>query len=291
MAVTEPDDPAPRAGAAAAPDASAAPLSPAAFRRHALRRAAGNFALLKHRHCAGQLVSMHQAGTHWLKFMLANALSYQYATPPPRYNHANDIIGGPRDAVVHPQLPRLLSSHSLPHPAMRWGWLHACLQLPPYVVLVRDLRDSLVSNYAKWQARYDVPFAVYVRGDQGSKRYNSDIWWCIRFMNAWGALAKGLPQRVTVVRYEDLRGDPAHELARVARAFGLALDNAALAHGIAVSSKAHMAVKEDPARPPGAVRESSGDPRTAYDRAAREFVGAVCARYLEYDFGYDFARW
>ncbi|MGE0485053.1 MAG: sulfotransferase domain-containing protein [Gammaproteobacteria bacterium] len=290
MAVTEPDDAGPRGGEAAT-NARVPALSPAAFRRHALRRASGNFSLLKHRHCVGQLVSMHQAGTHWLKFMLANALSYQYGTPPPRYNHANDIIGGPRDPIVYPQLPRLLSSHSLPHPAMAWGWLHDRLRLPPYVVLVRDLRDSLVSNYAKWRERYGVSFTTYIAGEQRAKRYNSDIWWCVRFMNAWGALAVRLPERVTVVRYEDLRRDPAHELARVARAFALALDDAALAHGIAVSSKAHMAAKEDPARPPGAVRESPGDPRAAYDEPAREFVSAVCARYLEHDFGYDFACW
>ena len=67
---------------------------------------------------------MHQSGTHWLKFMLANALSYQYGSPPPAYNHANDIIGGPRDAIVYPQLPRLISSHSMPHPLLARAWAH-----------------------------------------------------------------------------------------------------------------------------------------------------------------------
>lgn len=234
---------------------------------------------------------MHQSGTHWLKFMLANALSHQYAIPAPAFNHANDIIGGHKDPICYPGIPRLQASHSMPHPLMRWRAVHTLLGLPRYVVLVRDLRFALASNYAKWETRYGVPFTVYLAGDPSGRRYNSDVWWALRFLNAWGELVGRLPERVTVVRYEDLKADPLRELTRVSVAFGLALDQAALAHGVAVATKAHMAAKDDPARPPGAVREAQGDPLLVYGAADRRFVSDICARFLVHSCGYDFTRW
>ncbi len=262
-----------------------------AFRRRSWRRALGNFALLKSRHCDGQLLSMHQSGTHWLKFMLANALSHRYDIPPPRYNHANDIIGGPKDPVCYPQIPLLKASHSMPHPLLRWRSVHALLGLPRYVVLVRDMRAALVSNYAKWAARYGVPFSVYLRGDPRGKRYNSDLWWSIRFLDAWGDLIARLPDRVLLVRYEELRADPARELERVAAHFALDVDAAALAHGVAVSGKQAMAAKDDPARPPGAVRATAANPFDEFDAADRTFFSTVCATHLRHPLGYDYAHW
>lgn len=259
-------------------------------RYHTWRRGIGNFALLATRHCQGQLVSMHQSGTHWLKYMLANALSYQHGTPPPAYNHANDIIGGPRDPVIYPELPRLVASHSMPHPLLRCARTHAALDLPRYVMLVRDIRATLVSNYVKWRARYGVDFPVYLRGDVSGRRYNSDIWWALRFLDGWGAVRARAPDRVLLVRYEELQRHTAAELARVAAHFRLDLSPAALAHGITVSDKASMQARDDPRRPPGAVRVDDADDPT-FSADDRAFVTAVCTQCLRYPAGYDYTRW
>lgn len=260
------------------------------FHFHAWRRDLGNFALLSQRQCVGQIASMHQSGTHWLKFMLANALSYQYGTPPPAYNHANDIIGGPKDPVIYPLLPRLLSSHSMPHPL----FTHACMQqrfgLPKYLVLVRDLRASLASNYVKWRARYGVDFPTYVRGDVRGRAYNSDLWWTLRFLNRWGDAARRVPQRVAILRYEDLQADPAAHLTRVAAHFELDLTAEALAHGIARSDKRSMAARDDPNRPPGAVRVSGDEVMPRYSAEDEAFIAEACRRCLRHDFGYDYSR-
>lgn len=260
------------------------------FHFHAWRRDLGNFALLSQRHCVGQIASMHQSGTHWLKFMLANALSYQYGTPPPAYNHANDIIGGPKDPLLYPQLPRLLSSHSMPHPLLTYAFMQQRLGLPRYLILVRDLRASLASNYVKWRARYGVDFATYVRGDVSGRGYNSDIWWTLRFLNSWGDAAARAPQRIAVLRYEDLQSATAEHLSRVARHFELALSPAALAHGIAQSDKRTMAARDDPQRPPGAVRVSGDEVMPHYGAAENAFIAEVCRRCLRHDFGYDYSR-
>ncbi|MBX9609802.1 MAG: sulfotransferase [Gammaproteobacteria bacterium] len=260
-----------------------------AFYYHAWRRGLGNFALLGQRDCVGQIASMHQSGTHWLKFMLANALAHHYGTPPPAYNHANDIIGGPRDAVVYPSLPRLISSHSMPHPCFTAAWAQRLWRLPSHVLLLRDLRDSLASNYAKWRARYAVDFSTYLRGDPAGRRYNSDLWWTLRFMNTWGDAWRAAPARFVVLRYEDLRADPRAALERVNAHFALGLGAADLEHGIAASDKRSMAARDDPARPPGAVRVDDGDSPTlsADDRA---YIAAACRRCLRHDFGYDFGH-
>ena len=55
------------------------------FHRQRLRRDALNFSLLKHRHCEGSMVSMHQSGTHWLKHMLAVAIAAKHGLEPPRH--------------------------------------------------------------------------------------------------------------------------------------------------------------------------------------------------------------
>ena len=259
------------------------------FHFHAWRRGLGNFALLSQRHCVGQIASMHQSGTHWLKFMLANALSYQYSTPPPAYNHANDVIGGPRDPVIYAALPRLISSHSMPHPVLRFAWTQKQLGLPRYVVLVRDLRASLASNYVKWSQRYGVDFSTYLRGDVAGRRYNSDIWWTLRFMNAWGAAAARAQHRITVLRYEDLQSNPLTELARIATHLQLHLSAAALAYGVAQSDKSTMALRDDPRRPPGAVRVGGDEHQPRYSSADLDFVSEVCRCCLHYDFGYDYA--
>ncbi len=222
--------------------------------------------------------------------MLANALSYQYGTPPPAYNHANDIIGGPKDPVLYPELPRLISSHSMPHPLLTFACMQRRFGLPRYVVLVRDLRASLVSNFVKWHQRYGVDFSTYVRGDVSGRGYNSDIWWTLRFLNSWGAAAARLPARITVLRYEDLQAATAQELTRIASHFHLGLTAEALAHGVALSDKRSMAARDDPQRPPGAVRASGDERNPEYSADDQAFVTEVCRRCLRYDFGYDYSR-
>ena len=165
------------------------------------------------------------------------------------------------------------------------------MQLPPVVLLVRDLRVSLVSNYRKWASRYDTEFSRFLRGDPAGRRYNSDLWWCIRFHNAWGRLARSYPTRFKLVRYEDLREEPLRLLAEVAEHLLLPLTSDALDAGVAAATKSAMLARADPARPPGEVNTSDDDPYACYDKADREFVTQACERYMRHTFDYDFDCW
>ena len=157
-----------------------------AYAYHCLRRHVSNFSLVKRRHFDGMLISMHQSGTHWLKHMLASALTDKYGLPAPQYIHANDVIAGPKDKRLSDVMPHLVSAHSIPHALFRSKLFHSHVSLPPYVVLVRDIRASLVSNYEKWKDHYACEFEEFLLGDVSGQRFNNDIWWCIRFFNRWG---------------------------------------------------------------------------------------------------------
>lgn len=231
---------------------------------------------------------MHQSGTHYLKFRLGHAMSEAYGVPPPRYNHANELIGGLKDPIEYPALPRLPCSHSLAHVTMGIAAVHALLPLPRYVVLVRDIRASLVSNYEKWRGRYACEFDDFLRGDPSGGRFTSDIWWCLRFLNGWTAVRRAVPERVLVIHYERLCAAPAATLAVVARHFDLALDSAAIAAGVAQGSKATMLARSDPARPQGIVNPGHRDLDAWYSRAAADWLARVCAQWLDDAYGYDY---
>lgn len=263
------------------------------FLYHSLRRDVSNFSLIAHRDYTGFLVSMHQSGTHWLKHMLATGIAYQRGLPPPEFSHANDIIGGPRDPRRRPDVPPIASSHSIPHALLGLRTVRRFLRFPPYVVLVRDVRASLVANFEKWKEQYGCSFSDFLRGDMSGRRFNHDIWWCIRFCNAWGGIAERYPAATLVVRYEDLAADTLRELRRIDAFWGLGMNTAALRQAVAESSKEKMAQKVDPRTPPGltVVRSDERPYAQWYKLDDRAFLTRTCSKYLRRGFGYDYAIW
>ncbi|MEM7467574.1 MAG: sulfotransferase domain-containing protein [Pseudomonadota bacterium] len=236
-------------------------------------------------------MSQHQAGTHWLKYMLANALSDHYALPPPEFNHANDIIGGPKDEVVHQHIPRIISSHSIPPIVAAQLVRHKLLHLPQYILLVRDIRASLVSNYRKWQARYELNFSDFLRGDPAGHRFNSDIWWSIRFVNAWGKMLRAHEGKIIVVHYEKLLVNPHAELSRINTFLALPLTADNIQTGINAATKQEMIAKADPERPPGEVNKETVDVFSWFDSDDRRFFENHCNRFLKTTFNYDYGVW
>ena len=259
------------------------------FHFHRLRHELSNYSLLRMRHADGVIMSMHQGGTHWLKFMLASAMAEHYKIPPPQFNHANDIIGGTKDPAIYAQIPSIKSSHTVAPLLLQNPLALRVLQLPPCVLLIRDIRACLVSNYRKWQARYATTFSEYLRGDPSGRRFNSDIWWCIRFLNAWGRVVE--LGECCIVRYEDLVEQPHAELARIALHLSIPLTSANIDYGVAAATKSAMAERSDPSRPPGEINQRDTDPLSTYAVTDREFVTAVCSKLLRTSFGYDYARW
>lgn len=261
------------------------------FHYHRLRHELTNYSLLKYRNVDAQIVSQHQSGTHWLKYMMATALSHRYSLPPPKYNHANDIIGGPKDPVVYPNIPRIISSHSIP-PQLASPLLKSRrIEFPKYVLLVRDIRASLVSNYRKWQQRYDVSFSEFLRGDPAGRKYNSDVWWSIRFLNAWANMRDANTDNVLTVHYESLLHNPTHELVRINDFLKLQLCDEALEVGVGRATKSAMKSRADPQRPKGEVNESNENIYDRFSLSDRQFFTQQCDRFLQFSYGYNYQDW
>ena len=196
-------------------DFSSLPAMEAAFRRHCANRDNTNLGLLRYRDWQGFLITGQHSGTHWIKWMLSHAIAHHYGVQPPRYfNNAssNDLIGHPKHARMHPQLPRIASTHTIAPNALRWTWVRALFPPPPYGVVVRDIRNVLISNYEKWRETYNVPFSRYVAGDPTSKAYVCDVWWYIHFLNQWGEVASRHPRSTRTFRYEDRSEEHTSEL-------------------------------------------------------------------------------
>jgi hypothetical protein len=260
------------------------------FRVHGVNRHSTNLSILKYYDFQGFLVTGQHSGTHWIKWMLSHAVAHRYGVEPPRYfNNAssNELIGHPKHKRIHPHLPRIASTHSIPPYALDWKWLRALHRPPPYAVVVRDMRDVLVSNYEKWRADYATPFSRYVAGDPRGKAYVCDAWWYVRFLNRWGDIAARYPKETLVLRYEDFRREPLENLRRLARHFSLNLSDADLRAGIAVGSKDYMARRQDPNVAEQPVRPDGAE-GARFSARDLEVLGGILERNLKHDFGYAY---
>lgn len=263
-----------------------------AYAAHCFNRNMTALSMLKYRDYQGFLITGPHSGTHWIKWMLSHAIAHHYNVPPPRYfnnasKHAHDIIGHPRIARIHPHLPRIASTHSIAPYALELKWLRSLMRFPPYAVVVRDIRRVMISNYEKWQHRYQCSFSEYVHGDPRGNRFITDAWQYIRFMNRWGAVAQRFPDETSVFRYEDVQVDRASALRGMARHFGITLQDADVAAALAVGAKDIMGLAHDPAVKARALRPDS-DAQAAFSAEDTAILQRLLDKHLRHDFGYNY---
>ncbi len=226
---------------------------------------------------------MPQSGGTWAMYMLSLIVAKLYDLQPPVHIQDRSIVGRP----VPAQIPRIIDTTLLPHYLLRTRTLFRFLDFPRHLIVVRHLRDSLVSHYEKRKGIYQVDFSTYLRGDLRRKMFRNDIWTRILYMNGWGVVAERHPQQVAVLRYEDLKADTHGQLARICDHFDIeGVTPALLDEVVANSTKSAMAEREDPR-----FHVVRMDPRPAdewYSDEDRRFVAEVCRRNLKYTFGYQY---
>jgi hypothetical protein len=236
----------------------------------------------------GFLISGHNSGTHWLRFMLSAAIAHRLGLPRPAYSsgpQSDVFIGHARHKRPFPQAPKIGSAHHMPSRLIGLLGALRILRLPPTVVLVRHIPDSLLSYFFKWRETKPLGSLDSYVARQPSPQ-GVDLWWFIRFFNRWGALKRIFPRQILVVRYEDVQRDPQTWVRRIWAHYGVDLDQGDLAAAMAVSSRAAMQAHLDP--------EYGED--IAPDRAARlacQFAERDVAvlerrlsRHLRHAFGY-----
>ena len=242
---------------------------------------------LQRRHFDGDLVSMRQSGTHWVWYMLSLILAKLYNLPPPSHIGDNSIIGRQNSPPLYPQIPQIYRTHRVPHYLFLSRTFFRLLHFPKHLILVRDLRDALVSHYEKLKSGHHVDFSAYLRGE--GRRRAGAIWLRIQFLNGWGAVAERHAEEFAVLKYEDLVVDTAGQLARVCTHFNIeGVTPDLLDDVVAAASKENMAKLPIPYKEWILVRT---DPRPSdewYSDEDRRFVAEVCRRNLKYTFGYRY---
>ncbi len=134
-------------------------------------------------------------------------------------------------------------------------------------------------------------FSEYLRGDVTGRRFDKDIWWDIRFINAWSDVMRRLPEDTLLVRYETLKQETETQLQRICRFFHIPADARLIEQAIAASSKDRMSEKESPDEELQVVRSGSTHPFDSYSQEDRQFVSQVLDGHLRYPLGSDYADW
>ncbi len=163
------------------------------------------------------VVSFGKSGRTWLRVMISHVFRVMYDLP------KNAILGFDNFHSMNRAVPKIFFTHD--------NYIKDLMgddKRPFYdkrvVLLVRDPRDTAVSQYFQWKFRMkpgkvalndyppsdsDISLFEFVTGDKGgSMKAVAD------FMNAW-ARAAGNIQDFHVLRYEDLRASTHQELRRL----------------------------------------------------------------------------
>ena len=143
------------------------------------------------------------------------------------------------------------------------------------ILLARDLRDTVVSNYfqvTRREHRFEGDISSYLHWPRGSFEG------MLRYYNVWAA-ERRVPRDFLLVRYEDLHADTAREMRRVAAFLGLTTVTeetirAAVEHGSFGSMKKREATRPADGTPLAAGR--AGDPESFKTRRGK--IGG----YLDY---------
>jgi hypothetical protein len=184
------------------------------------------------------LLSYPKTGRTWLRVMLAHLLAEAGGRP--------DVVERALQTQLDggPGVPRIVVRHD--------GNPHKCTpaEIVPHrreyagcrvMLLVRDPRDAIVSNYFQVTRRdhwFEGDLGAFLRWPRGSLET------LLRYYDVW-ARQRQVPAAFMLLRYEDLRRDTAAELHRIATFLGLGqLDDAALGRVVDAASFESMRRRE-----------------------------------------------
>jgi Sulfotransferase family len=257
-----------------------------------LKRDLSNYQLLRYRNVDGTLATGMNSGTHWVTIMLATAIAQQHGLALPKYfsfNAAGDIVGSPNSLKRRPGIPAIARSHNHPAASLAWPIVRRLVPYPKQVVLVRDIRDVLISAYVKWIPDREVSFSEFVKGDPANRRgYLCDVWWYISYLNRWGDIKASAPRDTLIVRYEDLVEDPSYWLRRMSDHFGLNLSDHALEAALIFREKKSALEKREPNDTERVVAAPEAKSAICFSDEDMRVLQNILSRHLRYDYGYDY---
>jgi hypothetical protein len=160
------------------------------------------------------LISYPKCGRTWLTMLLSRAMANHAGLAEADYL-ANDLLGGsvaglPHVRISHDDNPHWKTPRGLERSKRRY-------RDKKIILLVRDPRDVVVSMYFERTRReraYEGTMQAFLRERKGSLET------ILAYYNVW-ARERGAPRAFCLVRYEDLKADPAREAKRILRFAGM----------------------------------------------------------------------
>jgi hypothetical protein len=226
------------------------------------------------------LLSYPKTGRTWLRVMMARMMAEHFGRP----ELARDEIGSdspavagiPRIAEKHDGRPQIKTVAEIISDKGEFAGSRV-------ILLVRDLRDTVVSNYfqaTRRRNRFEGDISSFVHWPRGG--FDS----MLRYYNVW-ASQRGVPKDFLLVRYEDLHEDPGRELRRVAVFIGLAdVSDGSIATAIEHARFSSMKAREANRVPDGSslAPGRSGDSESFKSRRGKVggYVDYLCAEDIEW---------
>jgi hypothetical protein len=215
------------------------------------------------------LASFPRSGSTWLRFMLYEVLSGEDAGFRKIEDRLPEIQRHRGSQPILPGGGRLIKTHE----NYRSDYKRA-------VLLVRDVRDVFLSNYAGYEALGLAP--IVSKGDIDSflssflqgKSHHTGSWQ--QHTQSWLESPLANNGNLMVIRYEDLRKNPEEGVGQLLEFVGLKADALAIRRAIENNTLQQMRAKEDKAKKAGETSILLGRRTEAFDETSR-FVrkGAV----------------
>ena len=187
------------------------------------RRMRGREELRKLKQADAVIVSFGKSGRTWLRVMLSRFYQVRHGLP------ESSLIGFDNLHSKNPQIPRLFFTHDNYLKDFTGNRDSKKDYYPKKVVLlVRDPRDVVVSQYFQWRHRMRPgkkrlnqypPHGADVDIFQFALDQDAGLPKIVHFMNQWADEADKLEQ-LLVVRYEDMRRDTQAVLSRILEFIG-----------------------------------------------------------------------
>jgi hypothetical protein len=191
------------------------------------------------------VASFGKSGRTWLRVMLTRYFTHKYGLPSSAMMEFDELHR--RNAAI----PILFFTHD----NYLRDYTGTDVKFDNYgrarvALLVRDPRDTAVSQYFQWKHRIRPRKKVindYPLGDMSVYEFITSeaagIPKIIRFMNGWAKDLERFP-KITLVRYEDLRNDGHQQLAKLLEFLGQSPNDAEIADAVSYASIENMRQKE-----------------------------------------------
>jgi hypothetical protein len=259
------------------------------------------------------IIGHPKSGNTWLKVMISRLYQQRFGLP------ANRLINTDELARTHPGIPRLAASNGyysyegVIGEALAPDAPDNALRHKPVLFIARDPRDIAVSWYFQFTKRQSAHKQELINHfiDHPIDRRTIGMWefvresdiglpFLIRYLNTWAANMAAL-SRGRIIRYEDLRADPARVLQVVVELLGDEFTDAEIAGAVAFGEFDNLRALESKGffRQGGMSLRDAGDPnsfkvrrgkvggyRDYFDAAQVAELDALVAAELDAALGY-----